>query len=74
VEAVMCLEPGESYAENLRWDLKVYVLCKFWCDNLWHDSVAIELEPGTYYLEGHAGYLKLTTPLLKVTILETSSE
>jgi hypothetical protein len=66
VEAVMRVGPGESYAENLCWDLKIYPLQYLFLG--WHKPV--DLDPGTYYLEGHAGYLKLTTPLLEITILE----
>jgi hypothetical protein len=73
VEVVMCLKSGESYAENLRWDLKVYQPCyplyKSSGLKWWHEPVELELGPGTYYLEGHAGYLKLATPLLKITVL-----
>jgi hypothetical protein len=74
VEVVMCLEPGESYAENLRWDLKVYQPCyplfKSSGFHWWHEPVELELGPGTYYLEGHVNGLKLTTPLLKLVIIE----
>jgi hypothetical protein len=69
---VVCVEPGQLYAENLRWDLKVYQPCyplKSSGFHWWHEPVELELGPGTYYLEGHAGYLELVTPLLKITIL-----
>jgi hypothetical protein len=74
VVVAVCVEPGQSYAENLRWDLKVYQpcypLCKSSGFHWWHEPVELELGPGTYYLEGHVNGLKLTTPLLKLVIIE----